>query len=174
MKGFSRGLRAAMLGLALVGITACNSAQQGGGTADATDGAPASSTALPTADPDLFGEGRYVPAADVLAASENGSDILFVDSRTLQDYENAHIPGAASVPYFEVQEGAPEQAGHLESLPKDRWIVTYCECPHAEADQVAEALLAHDFTMVKVIDEGLQGWQKEGGKVESGPPPAEG
>lgn len=119
------------------------------------------------ADPSLFGEGKFVTAAEVMTAYNNNADILFVDARPDLDYESGHIPEAASVPYFDVE-------SHLDALPRDRWIVTYCECPHAEAEQVADALMDNGFTLVKVIDEGLQGWRDVGGEVVGGPPPAEG
>lgn len=118
-------------------------------------------------EPNLFPEGRYAAVADIKAAVDKGADVIFVDSRTQSDYQFGHIPGAVNVPYFEAEQ-------HVTELPKDRWIVTYCECPHAEAEQVADALIAAGFTMVRVIDEGLQGWREIGGETVSGPAPSQG
>jgi cytochrome c oxidase cbb3-type subunit 3/ubiquinol-cytochrome c reductase cytochrome c subunit len=115
-------------------------------------------------DPDLFPSGQLVPAADVFAAQQQGVDILFVDARTGLDYEFGHIPGAVNVPYHSAEE-------HLSDLPKDRWIVTYCECPHAEAVQVADTLTKNGFEYVRVIDEGLQGWRDQGGELVKGAEP---
>jgi rhodanese-related sulfurtransferase len=67
------------------------------------------------------------------------------------------------VPYFEVEE-------HLSALPREQLIVSYCECPHAEAVQVADALVADGFPHVKVIDEGLFGWTELGGELVAGAP----
>jgi rhodanese-related sulfurtransferase len=140
-------------------LAACSPSDTGSGTdSGSADGGAA------TADPALFAEGKFASAADIKAADDAGEDIVFVDSRVALDYESGHIPGAAHVPYFEA-------ADHIDSLPKDRWIVTYCECPHAEAEQVADVLLDNGFTMVRVMDEGLQGWREIGGAVETGPPP---
>jgi rhodanese-related sulfurtransferase len=141
--------------LALVLTAACSTSSPGGATDTDTPAA--------TAAADLFGDGKFVPAEDVLAASREGAAIVFVDARTQLDYEYGHIPGAINVPYFEADQ-------HLDKLPKDRWIVTYCECPHAEAEQVADVLLANGFSMVKVIDEGLAGWREQGGEVQGGAP----
>lgn len=124
-------------------------------------------TASGATDPNLFPEGKYTPVADIKAAADAGADIVFVDSRTQSDFQFGHIPGAVNVPYFEA-------AQHVSELPKDRWIVTYCECPHAEAEQVADALIADGFTMVRVMDEGLQGWRDAGGEIATGPPPSQG
>jgi rhodanese-related sulfurtransferase len=99
---------------------------------------------------------RFVPAATVAKAMDDKSaDILIVDARPPADYEFGHIPGAINVPYFE-----PEK--HLAQLPKDKWIVAYCECPHAEAEQVANYLEKQGYTQVRVMDEGYQGWKDIG------------
>ena len=58
---------------------------------------------------------------------------------------------AVNVPYFEVDK-------HLSKLPKDKWIVTYCACPHAEAEEAARQLTKNGYTKVKVMDEGYFGW----------------
>jgi rhodanese-related sulfurtransferase len=106
--------------------------------------------------------GRFVAAAALAQALESGAyDIQVVDARPPADFEFGHIPGAINVPYFE-----PDK--HLDKLSKDKWIVTYCECPHAEAEQVADALESAGYTQVRVIDEGLQGWRDLGLETEGG------
>ena len=97
-------------------------------------------------------------ARHVMAAYRAGVEIVFVDARPELDYNSGHIPGAVNVPYFDVE-------AHLTDLPKDKLIVAYCECPHAEAVQVADKLLASGFAHVKVIDEGLAGWRDQGGEL---------
>jgi rhodanese-related sulfurtransferase len=129
-----------------------------------------SSTAVPTTDPALAAlsaqaQDELAPSADVLVpvsvvleAMRAGVPIEFVDARTKLDYDNGHIPGAVNVPYFDPQP-------YMASLPKDKLIVCYCQCPHAEAVQVADALQANGFPWVKAIDEGLDGWTAAGGEV---------
>jgi rhodanese-related sulfurtransferase len=128
-------------------------------------GSPVAQAAAQTA-AEAFVDGgpRFVAAKAVAEAADKGTDILFVDARPATDYEFGHIPGAVNVPYFE-----PEK--HLDKLPKDKWIVTYCECPHAEAGQVADALEKNGYTKVRVIDEGLQGWKDLGRSVVGGTQP---
>lgn len=104
-----------------------------------------------------------VPVSQVVAAVDAGADIVFVDARPPLDYESGHVAGAISVPYFEAEK-------HLDRVPRDRWAVVYCECPHAEAQQVADALLAAGYTKVKVIDEGLGGWRDLGREIVMGTP----
>jgi rhodanese-related sulfurtransferase len=101
---------------------------------------------------------RLVPVRYIREAQAAGVPITFVDARTPLDYDSGHIPGAVNVPYYEPQ-------AKMAQLPRDQLIVTYCECPHAEAMQVADALAADGFGWVKVIDEGLAGWRDLGGEL---------
>jgi cytochrome c oxidase cbb3-type subunit 3/ubiquinol-cytochrome c reductase cytochrome c subunit len=109
---------------------------------------------------------RFLPVADLIASMEEptceaGQNIVFVDARPQLDFEFGHIPGAISVPYFNVE-------AYADELPKDAWLVIYCECPHAEAVQAADALTGKfGFTQVKVIDEGLAGWRDLGRPIEA-------
>ncbi len=103
-----------------------------------------------------------MPARTVLQAVQGGVPIVFLDARPPLDFQFSHIPDAINVPYYE-----PEK--HLSSLPDGRWLVTYCECPHAEAQQLADFLLDRGYRSVRVIWEGLQGWQDLGGPVVGGP-----
>jgi rhodanese-related sulfurtransferase len=110
----------------------------------------------------VAGGPRFVSAAALAQALDAGSpQIVVVDARPAADYEFGHIPGAVNVPYNE-----PEAAA--AGLPKDAWIVSYCECPHAEAEQVADYLEQNGYTQVRVIDEGLQGWKDLGREVVGG------
>lgn len=101
----------------------------------------------------------FISVDDVKKAYDARQDFILVDARPTTDFTASHIPGAISVPYFEVSK-------HLSKLPKDKWIVTYCGCPHAEAEQAARELLKSGYTRVKVIDEGYYGWVDKGWPVE--------
>lgn len=100
---------------------------------------------------------RFLPVADLIASMEDptceaGQSVVFIDARPQLDYEFGHIPDAINVPYFNVE-------AYADELSKDDWLIVYCECPHAEAVQAADALTGKfGFTKVKVIDEGLGGW----------------
>ena len=185
-------LRGAVLSLALVGMVACGDAasedpsdaavveapvDDAAGAVDAIDasaGAPAEDAVSEDAGVELVGcaafeaESRFLPVADLVAAIEDpdceaGQNVVFVDARPQLDFEYGHIPGALNVPYFNV-------AAFVDELPRDKWLVIYCECPHAEAVQAADALTSSDngFTMVKVIDEGLGGWRDLGREIVTG------
>ena len=56
----------------------------------------------------------------------------------------------------------------LDVLPRERWIVTYCACPHAESGDLAAKLVAAGFTKVTVLNEGLGYWKSKGYKTQTG------
>ena len=93
----------------------------------------------------------FVSVDDVKKAVDAKQDFILVDARPPSDFAVEHIVGAVNVPYFEVDK-------HLSKLPKDKWIVTYCACPHAEAEEAARQLTKNGYTKVKVMDEGYFGW----------------
>lgn len=134
-----------------------------GAEAAATDDAGAPAAPISADAPFEEGGDVMVPASQVAAAVDAGADIVFVDARPPLDFESGHVAGAISVPYFEAEK-------HLDRVPRDRWAVVYCECPHAEAQQGADALLAAGYTKVKVIDEGLGGWRDLGREIVKGTP----
>lgn len=141
------------------------------GAGDSATGADASATAAMTEaapsgeaeNPFEEGGNLEVPAAMIAEAMDGGFEVVFVDARTALDYESGHIPGAVSVPYFEAKD-------HLDKVPKDKWAIVYCECPTAEARQVADVLMANGYTKVKIIAEGLAGWRDLGRTLDGGTP----
>lgn len=100
----------------------------------------------------------FVSVYDVADAVDAGMDIQFVDARPPIDVEFGHIPGAINIPYYDAEEA------DLSALPKDKWLVTYCECPNAEATQLADALKERGYPYVKTIEEGLGPWRDELGR----------
>lgn len=100
----------------------------------------------------------FVSVYDVADAVDAGMEIQFVDSRPPIDMEFGHIPGAINIPYYDAE------TADLSALPTDRWLVTYCECPNAEATQLAEALRERGFPYVKAIEEGFGPWRDELGR----------
>jgi 3-mercaptopyruvate sulfurtransferase SseA len=61
---------------------------------------------------------QRVSVEDARRAHEGGSAV-FVDVRDPGSYEQAHIPGALSIPLEELADGQ-------EELDPDDWIITYC------------------------------------------------
>jgi 3-mercaptopyruvate sulfurtransferase SseA len=61
-----------------------------------------------------------VSVEDTIAALQSGEAIV-VDVRSTQAYQASHIPGALSIPLFDI-ESNPSGV----NLDKEQWIITYC------------------------------------------------
>jgi len=107
---------------------------------------------------------RFTSADTIKAELDRGAAMGFLDARAGSDYVEEHIAGAASVPFYEARD-------YLFALPKDKWLVSYCGCPHAESGVLADTLLANGFTKVTILDEGYFVWRDRGYPVRSGPNP---
>jgi predicted sulfurtransferase len=66
--------------------------------------------------------GSDVPSVSLEQLKEKldaGADIIVVDVRTKEDFDEGHIPGAVSIPWEEIEDRYTE-------LPRDKEIITYC------------------------------------------------
>jgi hypothetical protein len=61
-----------------------------------------------------------VSVEDAVAAIKSGEAVV-VDVRSAQAYQASHIPGALSVPLFDIESNPTGL-----NLDKDKWIITYC------------------------------------------------
>jgi rhodanese-related sulfurtransferase len=91
-------------------------------------------------------------------------DVLFVDARSRENYDNGHIPGAVSFPVGQfdekidtfITEHSPEQP-----------IVTYCSGRTCEdSHHLARLLSGVGFNHVKILIDGFPGWKAEGYPIE--------
>jgi len=107
-----------------------------------------------------------IGTAEVRQLLEATPKPLLVDVRSAKDYASGRIPGAINVP--------PENFGHdWNRLPKDKTIVLY-ESGHSSGDICAasraagRALLENGFSFdkVKVYQDGLAGWEKDGQPIQ--------
>ena len=106
-------------------------------------------------DPDGFKAQPATTGADLVKAQlDHGAKMAILDARAPTDYANEHIAGAVSVPFY-------DPAPYFDKLPKDSWLVCYCACPHAESGQLAQKLVAHGFSKVTVLNEGLGYWKSK-------------
>ena len=86
---------------------------------------------------------------------------MLLDARPGSDYLAGHISGAVSVPFYRLDEA-------IGLLPQDRWIVTYCGCPHALSSQAVDGLQAAGYTNVAVLDEGYYAWLGDDRPITTG------
>jgi membrane protein DedA with SNARE-associated domain/rhodanese-related sulfurtransferase len=89
--------------------------------------------------------------------------IVDVRSATSVQLERRRIPGAVPMPVQEVER-------QVRSLPRDREIILYCNCPNeASAAQAAKVLINQGFRQVRPLRGGLDAWIAAGYAVEESP-----
>lgn len=108
-------------------------------------------------------EDRFVAADDVKAALDAGQALVIIDARAASDYLVQHIAGSVSVPYYDLERAAAE-------LPRDRFIIAYCGCPHAASGRAIDSLREAGFTQLAVLDEGFYVWRDRGYPLNQGDP----
>lgn len=69
-------------------------------------------------------ESRYsnVPRISLEELKEKldaGAEVVVVDVRSKEEFDQGHIPGAISIPYGEIE-------ARYRELPRDKEIITYC------------------------------------------------
>lgn len=100
-------------------------------------------------------EDRYVPADEVKAALDDKRKLVIIDARPPSDWEQMHIPGSISVPYY--------QMDGLARVPNDgTWVVAYCACPHHASGEVVDELRRRGYQHTAVLDEGIMVWNQKG------------
>lgn len=100
----------ALILAAAVVFAACNAVDNGANVA----------TTKPASTPDIvYPDGaRRITTAELETMMKNGAAVV-VDVRNQESYDLAHIPGSRLIP-------AGEILNHVNSLPRDKTIVTYC------------------------------------------------
>ena len=88
------------------------------------------------------------------------SGIIVVDARTPDAYARGHVPGAVNLPWRTIDQPA------TSLLSKDRVLVTYCDGVHCNASTKAAVRLSALGFKVKEMQDGMNGWKREGYPVE--------
>ncbi|MSP79147.1 MAG: rhodanese-like domain-containing protein [Dehalococcoidia bacterium] len=87
--------------------------------------------------------------------------VLLLDVRPPIEYQSGHLPGAVSIPSYEL-ENRPDE------LPKDREIITYCRGEFClSADESTALLRKHGFKAMR-LEGGWPEWAVEGRPTEAG------
>jgi rhodanese-related sulfurtransferase len=97
---------------------------------------------------------------------DSGKPVTIIDAQSKDVYKAGHIKGAISLPW---RSQIPLE--DVWNLPKDKPIVTYCDCGPGESDSadVASQLIQFGFEDVKVLrDPSIKGWKDAGYPVEKG------
>jgi rhodanese-related sulfurtransferase/DNA-binding transcriptional ArsR family regulator len=84
-----------------------------------------------------------------------------IDVRPVEEYEAAHIPGAASVPLDQIAEFA-------KTVPKGRSVVAYCRGPYCLLALQAVAALRKRGVSARRFEDGVSEWRAAGFPAERG------
>jgi cbb3-type cytochrome c oxidase subunit III len=108
-------------------------------------------------------EGKYVPAKQLLQAIKDSAKMILLDARSTAGWQQSHIPGAVSVPYYK------EPDKFIKDIPNDNtMIVVYCACPHAASTAVVNTLKRYGYKHTAILDEGILVWTQLGYPVQYG------
>jgi len=90
---------------------------------------------------------------------------IFMDARSLEEYNEGHIKGAISFPYMEVDSKFVEI---MSEIPEDSVIITYCDGKTCELSiDLADFLRNTGYKKVWAISNGWTLWQQNRLPVES-------
>jgi len=128
-------------------------------TAVMTTTAP--TTQLPkTSIPPLLGiEYQEISVQEVMKKIENKDDIIILDVRSPEEFEDGYIEGAILIPFQELEQRHKE----LNTLI-DKEIIVYCKAG-VRSKKGAQQLTELGYTNVKELGAGIDGWAAAGGEV---------
>jgi rhodanese-related sulfurtransferase len=109
-----------------------------------------------------FAPPRFSDEIEWGEASRLGSRVLWVDARSLEDYQRGHIPGAVSLNLEDWDQLFPR---FLDNWRAGKQIVVYCssrECDLSEA--VAARLRASKIEPAFVLKGGWEEWERRNRK----------
>ena len=94
----------------------------------------------------------------------DSGNVLFVDARSPDDYEDGHVKGSISLP-------AGEFDGHIDAFMQvhelEIPIVTYCSGRTCEdSHHLAQLLMERGYLNISVMIDGFPGWEAKGYPIE--------
>lgn len=110
--------------------------------------------------------GRKIPIIDekLARSSFNDGETIFVDARTEEEYHDAHIQNALSLPAEEKEE---RFVALQPLLFPDSRIIVYCSGPECQdAQTVAEFLDQMGYEKLAVMAAGFPAWKRAGYPIE--------
>ena len=135
--------------LTLTGLTACNSLEKKTQTASSNAPQTPSAKAVPK---DGIRRITVVELRELLAKNE----AVVIDVRTQESYDIGHIQGAKLIP-------VGDTANHIDELPKDKLIVTYCSCGNEQTSVgAAVTMRTKGVENTAALLGGFPAWQKAG------------
>jgi rhodanese-related sulfurtransferase len=101
----------------------------------------------------------FVSLQNAIELNEKGSSV-FIDARSSIEYEEGHIPGARSLPYYEMENRLESALAGLEPATP---LVVYCEGVGCELSFfLGRELMVMGYQNVKIFYGGYPEWQQAG------------
>ena len=104
--------------------------------------------------------GETLGAAELKARLDERQEIFVLDVRTVADYADGHVPGAANVPV----EALPQRVSELEAW-RDRPLAVICHT-NRRSGAAARQLREQGFRNVLLVNDGMLAWQQAGFPVD--------
>ena len=101
----------ALMAVAAVVFAACNAIDHTASSQSKPSPSPGSDT--------VYADGARRITADEMVAMVKNNEAVVIDVRNQASYDLGHIPGAKLIP-------AGEILNHINELPRNKMIVTYC------------------------------------------------
>jgi rhodanese-related sulfurtransferase len=103
-----------------------------------------------------------IDAWDLQQALEKGENIVVIDARSTEAYQNEHIPGAISFPHRTMDKNSTQ--ARLDSTIQ---YVTYCDGIGCNASTKGALKLAQLGYQVKELIGGIDWWKRDGYSTET-------
>ncbi len=97
---------------------------------------------------------------DELQAWLENDEVLLLDVRPEEEYQQGHIPGALNVPVESLEK-------RLQEVPSDKLIVAYCRGPYCLYAHQAVTRLQQQGYRARRLEMGLPEWRAAGKPVET-------
>jgi len=110
----------------------------------------------------LYPDLPRITAEEFKLLYDKNEPYILIDARPRNLFLDGYIPGAQNIP----NDPREDSVARLTQLPKNRLIVTYCDCMDDEGGAVAaDRLLAAGYTNVKILWKGIYYWEEIGGEI---------
>lgn len=100
-----------------------------------------------------------ISPGDVVKKVRAGEDVVLLDVRTLEEYEEIHLEGALLLPVQELSEETLTSIGLGEDA-KDREIILYCRSG-ARSQTAYNIMKSLGYTNIKSVAGGMVHWQED-------------
>lgn len=104
-------------------------------------------------------ENQNISANEFLSLAKTDSEVLLLDVRTVNEYNNGHIPGAINIPVAEL----PETLAKLSD--KSQQIVVYCRSG-VRAGRAISFLDKQGFENLVHLEGDYLAWEEQGLPIE--------